>query len=299
MRNTALFISLKVRPNMAAYDHVTIIGVGLIGGSIGMALRARGLATEIVGVGRRETSLKTAQAVGAVDRTTTDLITGVRQADLVIVCAPVHSIAQLVSKVAESCPTDCLITDAASTKANIIAQIEQGLVPASNGPYFVGSHPLAGDHRTGPQHARGDLFEGRVAVVTPTATTPAEVIEKASQFWRHLGASVMEMSPAEHDRVVAVTSHLPHLVAFALAGSTPESAGPLAARGWYDTTRIAAADPELWEQIFASNDQALLNALDNFEAMVSSLKRAILDNDKVTLVNLLQEAKRIRDALGS
>ena len=109
----------------------------------------------------------------------------------------------------------------------------------------------------------------------------------------------MEMSPAEHDRVVAVTSHLPHLVAFALAGSTPESAGPLAARGWYDTTRIAAADPALWEQIFASNDQALLNALDNFEAMVSSLKRAILDNDKVTLVNLLQEAKRIRDALGS
>jgi prephenate dehydrogenase len=284
---------------MAAYDHVTIIGVGLIGGSIGLALRARGLATEIVGVGRRETSLATARAVGAVDRTTTDLTAGVNEANLVIVCAPVCSITKLVSKVAESCPSDCLITDAASTKAKIVAQIEHGLSPALNGPSFVGSHPLAGDHRAGPQHARGDLFKGRVAVVTPTATTPAEAIAKVSQFWQHLGARVLEMSPAEHDQIVAVTSHLPHLVAFALAGSTPESAGPLAARGWYDTTRIAAADPELWQQIFASNDQALLSALDNFEALVSSLRRAILDNDKVTLINLLQEAKRIRDALGS
>ncbi len=284
---------------MTAYDHVTIVGVGLIGGSIGLALRSRGLAAEIVGVGRRETSLATARAIGAVDRTTTDMAAGVDQANLVIVCAPVCSVTDLVCKVAELCPADCLITDAASTKATIVAQVEQRLAPAVNGPSFVGSHPMAGDHRVGPQHARGDLFEGRVVVVTPTATTTAQKIDEVSQFWQKLGARVLEKSPAEHDQVVAVTSHLPHLVAFALAGSTPESAGPLAGRGWYDTTRIAAADPELWRQIFESNDQALLEALGNFEAVVSSLKRAILDNDNVALVNMLQEAKRIRDALGS
>jgi prephenate dehydrogenase len=237
---------------VAAYDSIAIIGVGLIGGSIGLAVRERKLAREVIGIGRRESSLNGARLIGAIDRGTTDLSEGVAAAELIIVCTPVDTIVENVALAAAACRPNSLITDAGSTKETIVTTIDAALSARRAGSPFVGSHPLAGDHRGGAEHARPDLFEGRTVVVTPTsATRPAAVVE-ITGFWQSLGARVTTMSPAEHDKALASTSHLPHLVAAALAAATPEKLLPLAASGWRDTTRVAAGDTNLWQPIFAA-----------------------------------------------
>jgi prephenate dehydrogenase len=287
---------------------VAIVGVGLIGGSIGLALRERGLADEVIGVGRRAVSLEAAQRRGAVNRTTTNLVLGVAEADLVVVATPVDRIADNVRAVAAAAPR-ATITDAGSTKAQICRQLREppelehltpGELdrPGPPPPRFVGSHPIAGDHRTGPEHARANLFENRVAVVTPEDHTPPGLVQRVTEFWESLGAEVVLLSPEEHDRALAATSHLPHLIAAALAAATPEEWLRLAGTGWGDTTRIAAGDPPLWTQIFSQNRAAVLDALRRFEHHLAVFDEALEEGDPATLTLRLQEAKRIRDALG-
>jgi prephenate dehydrogenase len=283
---------------MPVGQRVAIVGVGLIGGSIGLALRSRGLAEEVVGVGRRPAVLEKAVAVGAIDRGTTNLVEGVAEADLVVVATPVGIIVDVVQAVAQLAPR-ASITDAGSTKAEIC----QALRPDADGSglrpgRFVGSHPLAGGHRTGPEHARGDLFFGRTVVVTPEDDTPPGLVQRMKEFWESLGAEVTLLSPEEHDRALAATSHLPHLIASALAAATPEEWLRLAATGWADTTRIAAGDAELWTQIFSQNRAAVLDALRRFEHQLAVLDKAIAEGDTAALTSRLQEGKRIRDALG-
>jgi len=283
---------------MPVGQRVAIVGVGLIGGSIGLALRRRGLAEEVVGVGRRPAVLEKAVAVGAIDRGTTNLVEGVAEADLVVVATPVGIIVDVVQAVAQLAPR-ASITDAGSTKAEIC----QALRPESDGSdlrpgRFVGSHPLAGGHRTGPEHASGDLFVGRTVVVTPEDDTPPGLVQRMKEFWESLGADVTLLSPEEHDRALAATSHLPHLIASALAAATPEEWLQLAATGWADTTRIAAGDAELWTQIFSQNRAAVLDALRRFEHQLAALDSAIAAGDAAALTSRLQEGKRIRDALG-
>jgi prephenate dehydrogenase len=286
---------------MPASQRVAIVGVGLIGGSIGLALRERGLAAEVVGIGRRAASLEKAIAHGTVDRATTNLVEGVAEADWVVVATPVADIADHVLSVARASQR-AVITDAGSTKASIgrvlraQASVSEGT--AGLGSRFIGSHPIAGDHRTGPEHARGDLFEGRTVVVTPEDDTPAGLVERAQSFWESLGANVELLSPEEHDRALAATSHLPHLVAAALAAATPEEWLRLAGTGWGDTTRIAAGDVGLWTQIFRQNRAGVIDALRRFEYQLAELAGALAEDDAVTLAAQLQEAKRIRDALG-
>src|SRR6185503_2286339 len=156
---------------MVEYDTVAIVGVGLLGGSIGLALRERKLAQKVIGVGRRQTSLDIARKVGAIDHGVTNLANGVSQAQLIIIATPVDSIAERVIQAAAICPATSLITDVGSTKEAIVAAADAGLASRRSGPRFVGSHPLAGDHRTGPEHARPDLLDGRIVVVTPTDLT--------------------------------------------------------------------------------------------------------------------------------
>ena len=273
------------------YGRVAIVGVGLIGGSIGLALRERGLATEVVGIGRRESSLQKALACKTVDRTTTDLAAGASGAEVVIVASPVDRIVEHVQQAAAVCSTDALITDVGSVKASIA----EALRPVGS---FVASHPLAGDHRTGPDNARADLLEGKTVVVTPTEATPAALVDRTVQFWEQLGAKVVQMAPAEHDRALAATSHLPHLIAAALAGATPEEWLPLAASGWGDTTRIAAADPNLWTQIFAENRAGMIESLDRFSDLLARMRTELEAGNLSSLTTHLNEAKRIRDALG-
>jgi prephenate dehydrogenase len=287
---------------MPALPRVAIVGVGLIGGSIGLALRERGLAAEVVGIGRRAASLEKAAKFGTIDRGVTNLAEGVAGVDLVVVATPVAAIVDAVRSVAQAAPL-ASITDAGSTKAEICRLVRR---PAEGNPIagavppgrFVGSHPLAGDHRTGPEHARADLFEGRMVVVTPLDDTPPGLVERVQEFWQSLGAEVSLLSPEEHDRALAATSHLPHLVAAALAAATPEEWLRLTGTGWGDTTRIAAGNADLWAQIFKQNRAAVVDALRRFEHRLSAFEKAIEGGDEAALLSGLQEARRIRDALG-
>jgi prephenate dehydrogenase len=281
---------------MKPLSTVAIVGVGLIGGSIGMALRQRKLAGRVIGIGRRQESLRTARRVGAVDHTTVDVEKGVAEAELVVVCTPVGRIAEDVRKAAMNCPEGILITDAGSTKQTIVADLDQGL---PRGCRFLGSHPLAGSEKAGAAFARADLFDGRIAILTPTKNTRAEDFDFLEEFWEALGSVVVQLSPEEHDRALALTSHLPHLVASALVSSVPEKYFRLAGPGMNDTTRIASGDAELWAQIFALNRDNVLNALEQFSANLSALQSAVRDGNHDEIIRLLTLAKKNRDALGN
>jgi prephenate dehydrogenase len=278
------------------FPTVAIVGVGLIGGSIGLALRQRGLAERVVGVGRRQASLRTARRVGAVTNTTIDLAKGVEEADLVVVCTPVGRIVDDVRQAAEHCREGILITDAGSTKRSIVEALDDGL---PRGCRFLGSHPMAGSEKIGPSHARADLFEGRFTVITPTKNTHAQDYDLLAEFWTGLGSMVVRMPADEHDRAVAMISHLPHAVAAALAATVPEEFFRLAGTGLKDTTRVAAGGPEVWTPIFKLNRDHLLAALAGFQKNLDALSEAIRDGDEARLVQLLTTAKKNRDALGS
>lgn len=282
---------------MSHAKNVAIIGVGLIGGSIGLALHKRGLAGNVTGIGRNQATLNKALALGAIDRATTDLAAGVADAEVIVVATPVDLIADHVCQAAGAAPLAKLITDAGSTKGLICREVETRLSGKSQN--FVGSHPLAGDHRTGPENARDDLLEGRTVVVTPAKTTPAEVLEIAREFWQSLGSRVLLMDPDQHDEALAATSHLPHLVASALAACTPPKYLGLAAAGWADTTRVAAGDAELWTQIFSQNSAAVLPVLDRLIAQLQEMRAQMAAGEWSHLQKTLHQAKQIRDALGN
>jgi len=281
---------------MPAYRTVAIVGVGLIGGSIGLGLRQRKLAEKVIGVGRRQASLDKALACGAIHLGTTDFESGVADADVVIVATPVNSVADDVCRatvVAES----ALVTDVGSTKGEICSAIESSATAVSE--RFVGSHPLAGDHRSGPEHARADLLDGKTVVVTPTTKTLDNAVSRVTEFWQSLGAQVQCMPPEQHDRALAATSHLPHLLASALAAQTPAEWLPLTATGWADTTRVAAGDPQLWTEIFTQNKQAVSETLVGLIDQLTELKVGLDEENWSQIHETLQNAKRIRDALGN
>ena len=278
------------------FDTLTVVGVGLIGGSIGQAARQRGLCRNIIGVGRDPASLEKAKASGAIDSFTLDLSEAARRADFIVVCTPVDKIAYHVLQAANACKPGTIITDAGSTKANIVRDVE-GRLPA--GFRFVGSHPLAGSEKRGPEHATADLFEGRIAIVTKTLHTDPAALEQVSAFWQAIGSEVHVLDPDVHDRALALTSHLPHLAAASLAGIVPPQYRAFTATGFRDTTRIASGDPPLWAAIFRQNALAMADALQRFSDRLDEFRQAILDDDEATLIELLANGKRVRDALGS
>lgn len=282
------------------FENVAIIGVGLIGGSIGLALAKRKLAGRIVGIGRTPSSLERALRLGCVQEISTSVAVGVKQAELVVVCTPVERIAEHVAEVGRYCPDDCVITDAGSTKADWIGRAEAALSERFSGRLpFVGSHPIAGSEKTGPEAADAELFQDRVSVVTPTEHSDERVTETICSFWQALGSRVVRMSPDEHDAALAYSSHLPHVVAAALAAATPIDALDLTGGGWQDSTRIAAGDPELWRQILLSNRLCTLKAVADFERVLVGFRAALESQDAAAMMRLLAEGKRRRDALGS
>ena len=287
-------------PAAAAKPHwpvVTIVGVGLIGGSIGLALRDRKLAGRVIGVGRSAKSLTEAKRLGTVTETTADLAQAVASADVVVVTTGVAAIPGMLDAVDAAVRPGTLLTDAGSTKASIVAGWEKRR-RARRGR-FVGAHPIAGSHRRGPAAASADLFTGRVTVVTPGRATPAADVEETGAFWAALGATVFTMSPAEHDRLLAATSHAPHLLAAALAAATPAEARQFTAGGWRDTTRIAAGDPDLWADILLDNAVAVAKALSRIAGATEKMLTALEKGDRRKLVSLLHAAKEARDAVGS
>ena len=280
----------------AHWPVVAIVGVGMIGGSIGKALRARRLAAKVVGIGRSQASLDAAKRAGCVTDTSTD-IAAASGADLVVVAAGVGAIPALLDAVDAVVRPGTLLTDAGSTKASIVAGWERRR--RSRRGRFVGGHPIAGSHRRGPAAADGDLFAGRVAVVTPAKATPPADAGAIGDFWSAVGSTVFMMPPKEHDRILAATSHAPHVIAAALAAATPEATLAFTAGGWRDTTRIAAGDPDLWADILLDNAGGVGDAMKRFAVGVERLLAAIERGDRRRLVELLTRAKDTRDALGS
>jgi prephenate dehydrogenase len=274
---------------------LTIVGVGLIGGSIGLAAKQRGVAGRVVGVGRQRASLDRALAVGAIDEAALDLA-AVGRSEFAVFCTPVDHIAEQVREAAAGCRPGTLLTDAGSTKAAIVRDVE-GRLPA--GVAFVGSHPLAGSEKHGPEHADARLFEGRLTVVTRTPRTDPAARERVAAFWQALGSRVQVMDPEEHDRALALTSHLPHLVASALAATLPPELHGLTASGFRDTTRVAAGEPSLWTGILLQNRRAMIEAVGAMQDQLMRFKAALMAGDRAAIDHLLAQAKRTRDALGS
>ncbi|MGH7312016.1 MAG: prephenate dehydrogenase [Candidatus Rokuibacteriota bacterium] len=278
---------------------LAVIGVGLLGGSIAKAARAHGLAREIVGVGRQAARLEPALRDGTLDRTTTDPVDGVRGADVVVLAAPVHTIEQLLATVWPALGADALLTDVGSTKTAIVRTAER--LAAGRPPAFVGSHPMAGSEQSGYAVARSDLFRGTTVIVTPTETSAPAAVKAISVFWESLGAGrILLLDPAAHDRAVAAVSHLPHLVACALVDAVERldpAAFDVAARGFRDTTRIAASDPEVWEAIFLANREAMAASTREFLRALAELSRLLDTGDGAALRAALARIKARREAL--
>ena len=276
------------------FDQITIVGVGLIGGSVGLAAKDRNVARCVVGTGRDPRNLAKAQLLGAIDRSTTNLADAVRDADLIVVCTPVDRIAETILLAATHCKRGAIFTDGGSTKAGIIAAVN-GRLP--EGVAFVPAHPIAGSEKNGVENARADLFENRLTILTPLDAPDA--VDRVTSFWQALGSRVIAMSPDDHDRALASTSHLPHAVASAVAGVTPVEWLPLAAGGFRDVTRIAGGDPQLWTAIFQANRGAVLAALEQFTTRLDEFRRLLETGDGAGLGQWLAEAKQVRDALGT
>jgi len=280
-------------------DRLAIVGVGLLGGSVAKAARAHAVAREIVGVGRDLGRLGPAVSDGALDRATTDVAEGVAGADLVVLGAPVLVNETLLAHVWGAAPAGAVVTDVGSTKRSIVGAADR-LAAGRPEVQFVGSHPMAGSEQSGYGVARGDLFAGATVVVTPGDAGDARAVKGVSEFWAALGARVVTLDPDTHDRAVAAISHLPHVVAWALVDAVarfePEALA-IAARGFKDTTRIAAADPDMWREILLDNREAVRGSVAAFRRALDDLDALVAAGDAAALTAFLARMKTARERL--
>lgn len=276
------------------WQRVAIVGVGLMGGSLGLALKERDLAAQVVGVGRRKRSLTRALRRGACDEITTDIAAGVRKAEMVVVATPVGSALSVIQAAAPVLGPDSVLTDVASTKSHIVRAAESHL--GHEQLRFVGGHPLVGSEKKGVQHAQAELYEGATVVLTPVEGTDPGALDQVRQLWRSVGATSTLLSPEEHDTILAQTSHLPHLVASALVNALARGWGRYGGPGFLDSTRVAASDPALWKDIFLSNATEVVRALARFRKQLENLENALAAEPEA-LEGLLTRAQRARRSL--
>ncbi len=279
---------------MSDFKRIAIIGVGLIGGSFGLAVKERELADDVVGIGYRDETLVRAEARGAIDRWTLDLEEGVSDADLAVVCTPVGLVPEKAIAAAQAMPPGGIVTDVASTKEVITGKIEAEL---PDGIAFVPAHPMAGSEERGNENATAGLFEGARVILTLTDRTPDAAADAVHYLWERLGARVERLDVAAHDRIVARISHLPHLIAPALVNAVDEASLPYAATGMKDTTRIAASDVRLWVDIFRDNRLNVLDALRAFGVELESIGEALERSDWAKLARCLERARDRRQGL--
>jgi prephenate dehydrogenase len=275
---------------MKLFNKVAIIGVGLIGGSIGLGIKKKKLAGQVIGISRHKKTIDSAIARRAIDVGSQN-IAAIRQADLVILATPVSSIIRIGTKINSLIKPDALVTDTGSTKKLVVKMLENSL---SN---FVGAHPLSGSEKRGVINAEEDLFCGSLCVLTPTKKTSKKALIIIKKLWIELGAKVVYLSPARHDRIISYASHLPHIVAFSLIQSVPRNSLYLASSGLKDTTRIAASASLLWKDILLTNSENVLDALKEFTSCLYRIKSAITKKDAKALEIILRQAKSKRESL--
>jgi prephenate dehydrogenase len=278
------------------WDRVTVVSPGLIGGSVARGVRRRRLAREVVVVARQAAAMQAVLDAGAADVGTTDLAAGVAGANLVVLCGPVGVLPAHIRAAWPHLAPGATLTDAGSVKGSVV---EAALgCPRRPGVSFVGGHPMAGSERSGFEASDGDLFEGKVALLTPHGDTPEHAVEAVTALWEGLGSAVRQLSAEVHDHLVAEISHLPHLAAFALVSAAEGDALPLAGRGFIDTTRIAASAESLWTDIFRENRRPLLDAVARYEAVLGRWRNLLARGDWPTLEAELGRAREVREKLG-
>ncbi|HKM64624.1 MAG TPA: prephenate/arogenate dehydrogenase family protein [Acidisphaera sp.] len=284
------------------FRRLALIGVGLIGSSVARVARKRGdIAAEIVANAHTDRSLVRVAELGIADRTEIDPARAVEGADCVMLCAPVGAFADLAERIAPHLAPGAILTDVGSTKQSVIRDVGP-FVPA--GVHFVPAHPLAGTEYSGPDSGFATLFEGRWALITPIPGTEPVAIEKVAELWRRCGSMVEEMEPGHHDRVLAVVSHLPHLIAFTICGTADDLADEtrnevlqFAASGFRDFTRIAASDPVMWRDVFLNNREALLEMLARFMEDAQAMARAVRWGDASYIEDKVERGRKIRRSL--
>jgi prephenate dehydrogenase len=280
------------------WEKITLVGVGLLGGSLGLAVKEHQLATRVVGYVRRPESIAECENTGAVDKADTDLWRAVERADLIILCTPIAHMAPLTAKMLPALKRGCIITDVGSVKASVVAELEP--LVAEAGAHFVGSHPMAGAEKMGVAAARSDLFNGAVCAITPTTHSDPDAVAKLEQFWKALGARPLCISPDLHDDLVSRSSHLPHVVAAELANYVlspvhPKEQGMLCANGFRDTTRIAAGSPEMWRDISLANRKNLARVLGVFIEDLQEFQLALEKQDVKAIEEFFNQAKERRE----
>jgi len=276
-----------------------LIGVGLIGGSLAAALREAEHVREIVGYGRSLSNLEDATRLGLIDAALPSPEAVARAADVVVIAVPVDSIGHVLAQIAGSIAPTTIVTDVGSVKRNVVDAAHE-VLPADY-HLFVGGHPIAGTERSGAAAARADLFRGRRVVLTPDDTTDAEAVARVQAMWAATGADVVQMSVADHDRILAASSHLPHALAYALVDmlvrmDEHRAIFDCAAGGFRDFTRIAASDPTMWRDIFLANADHVVALLRQYQDDIETLAQAIERGDTQWLVDTLARAKHARDA---
>ncbi|HJT22121.1 MAG TPA: prephenate dehydrogenase/arogenate dehydrogenase family protein [Nitrospira sp.] len=286
------------------FSQVAIIGVGLIGGSLGMILRRKGLAASVVGVGRRIENLRTAVELGAIDRYVSDPREGVQDADLIVLATPVDTYERHLKAWASSLKPGTIVTDVGSVKGRLVEQAEAAMPP---GVHFVGAHPIAGKEKTGVAAGSDQLFVGARCIITPTAKTDRRALEHVTVMWQETGSVVLEMEPYLHDKILGAVSHLPHVVAFTLINALMDIKREVpsldlpghSGGGLRDTTRIAASSPEMWRDIFLWNRDNIVRFIEAYERSLGNMKKLILAGDAAGIEKELERAKQEREQFPS
>ena len=282
----------------STFKKVCIIGLGLIGGSIGLAMKRSKISNQIIGFARSNSTLKRAIELGLVDKVNDNLEDAVNDCDLIILATPLSTFKKLVEEMSPFLKKDCIITDTGSAKLSVIEDL-RGILP--NNVEFIPGHPIAGTEESGPDAGFAELFDNRWCILTPTEENSSNAIDLIKEFWESIGSKVEIMDPLHHDKVLAITSHIPHLIAFNIVGTannlanvTEKEVVKYSAGGFRDFTRIAASDPKMWSDIFTYNSEAVLEMLELFSNDLAKLKAAVIKKDSDLLFSNFEKTREVR-----
>lgn len=283
------------------FDRVALIGIGLIGSSLAHVMRKNGLAREITGFARSEATRAKAVELGLVDHIFPTAAEAVKDADLVILCSPVGTYGPLAEEIGPALKAGAILTDVGSVKGAVVKDVAPHVPPGVN---FIPGHPIAGTEQSGPESGFAELFVNRWCIITPLPDSDPKAVERLADFWRACGSNVEVMTPEHHDLVLAITSHLPHLIAYNIVSTaadleevTSSEVIKYSAGGFRDFTRIAASDPTMWRDVFLNNRDAVLEMLGRFSEDLSALQRAIRWGDGDTLFDVFTRSRQVRRSI--